>query len=71
MKFGKFIPSLCLLCETYFYLVIGQTTNKELTDCGKLYKFYDSYDRNDNTCCIFPGIKCDRDGEGYILEANM
>jgi len=70
MKFGNFIIFfLFSIREISFYLVRGQTNNKEKSDCTKLYNIINRDSKNYfNSCCEDDGIECDN--EGYITYFN-
>jgi len=63
MKFRIFITFLFVIYEISFYLVRGQTTDKEKSDCTLLYNFLkgDTKDYGNN-CCKDPEIQCFNDG---------
>jgi len=62
MKFGNLVSYLLLI--SFFYLVIGQTTNEEKSDCTKILNFIngDSKDYANSCCSDNTEIKCFDDG---------
>jgi len=69
MKILRFVTFLFLIYGISFYSVIGQTNNKEESDCTKFYNFIygDTKDYGDS-CCSDPGITCDNDN--YIKDIH-
>jgi len=64
MKYLKFVTFLFIIYETSFYLVKGQTSNKEKNDCTKLMNFInnDVLNYDDNRCCLHKSvIKCENE----------
>jgi len=67
MRILRFEAYLFLIYETFFYLTIGQTINKEKSDCTILYNYING-DSKDyaNICCSSFEYPVDCDDEGYI-----